>query len=869
MLDKNEEHDDMQYNAYIEQMRETEYPMLKETTYLDHAGTTLPSKSLIDRFSANMMGNLYGNPHSASQSSQRSTELVDDTRLRLLKFLGADPDDFDVVFVANATAGIKLVADALREHEDGFWYGYHRDAHTSLVGARELAREHVCFENDQEVNAWLEKGSSSTNASIGLFAFPAQSNLNGRRLPLDWCRRTRQKDGQGRILLTLLDAAAHVSTSPLDLSSAADAPDFTVLSLYKIFGFPDLGALIIRKDAGWALQKRRYFGGGTVDMVVSLKEQWHERKSGSLHEQLEDGTLPIHSILALRSAFEVHKELYGTLEKVSRHTAFLAEKLYDSLRSLEHGNDAPVCTIYKASTSDYNDRKTQGPVLAFNLRHSKGAWVSNTEVEKLAFVKSLNLRTGSLCNPGGTAHSLGLAPWEMRQNFSAGQRCGSENDIMGGKPTGIIRASLGAMSTLKDVQVLVDFIKEFFVDSSCERRRSAPSPELVIDATTSQMYIESMSVYPIKSCAGWQIPHDTPWEVKPEGLAWDREWCIVHQSTGMALSQKKYPRMALIRPSLDFKAGVLRIDTVAHVADGKPRYITVPLSADPRVFATDDHRKIQRTIVCGDNIDARAYTSSETAEFLSSIIGVSCQLARFPATLPGCSSLRHAKAHLGANNKRRTPSPLDKLVPTPLTFSNESPILTISRSSLNRLNEHIKSASGKTASPDVFRANIILAESFTGLPEQPYAEDHWTGMRVTSSSNSSSTPPPESERLTGKQEGKRQVLFSFWGGCRRCQMVCVDQMTGEKNQEPFVTLAKTRRVAGRGVLFGVHTCFVSSSLSSSSLSSTSSSGRIEGDGEDTFQGDGDGEEGGDGKRKRRRIDVVARICVGDAVETFC
>ena len=35
-------------------------------------------------------------------------------------------------------------------------------------------------------------------------------------------------------------------------------------------------------------------------------------------------------------------------------------------------------------------------------------------------------------------------------------------------------------------------------------------------------------------------------------------------------------------------------------------------------------------------------------------------------------------------------------------------------------------------------------------------------------------------------------------------MVCVDQENAEKNGEPFVTLAKTRRVDGR-VVFGVHT----------------------------------------------------------------
>ena len=35
-------------------------------------------------------------------------------------------------------------------------------------------------------------------------------------------------------------------------------------------------------------------------------------------------------------------------------------------------------------------------------------------------------------------------------------------------------------------------------------------------------------------------------------------------------------------------------------------------------------------------------------------------------------------------------------------------------------------------------------------------------------------------------------------------MVCIDQITAEKNEEPFVTLAKKRRRGGR-VWFGVHT----------------------------------------------------------------
>ncbi|KAK5681503.1 hypothetical protein LTS10_006035 [Elasticomyces elasticus] len=760
------------YDKYIECMRQTEYPMLKDALYLDHAGTTPYSKRLMDRFHTEMTATLFGNPHSASPSSQRSTLEVETVRLELLRFFKADPDVFDLVFTANATAAIKLVAEAFREQDEGFWYGYHVDSHTSIVGVRECAREHSCFESDAEVERLITEAAYSGHDDVRLFAYPAQSNLNGRRLPLGWCSRLRSRP---QSVYTLLDAAAFTSTSALDLSDAAKAPDFTALSLYKIFGFPDLGALIVRKDAGHLFQKRKYFGGGTVDMVVCVKEQWHAKKSGPLHEQLEDGTLPIHSIVALKSAMQTYSELFGTLDQVAKHIAALAKQLYDGLLALKHANETRVCTMYTSEETKYGESALQGPIIAFNMQDSSGNWISNTEVDKLASIRNVHLRTGGVCNPGGVAQSLGLAPWEMHENFSAGHRCGGENDILHGKPTGVVRVSLGAMSTRSDVFRFLEFVEEFFVD------RTKPVPPLcsslqVEGSQAQRFHVESLTVYPVKSCAGWQIPHDTPWEIRNEGLAWDREWCIVHQGTGKALSQKQHPRMALIRPTLDFKAGVLRIS-----APGLSEQIAVPLSKDPSQLEAAD-TAARDTKVCGDLIQTRRYTSSNIAKFLTNVIGIPCTLARFPAASSLSKSTRHSKAHLAQPRTSATRTG------PPILLSNESPILTISRSSLNRLNEQIKGKGGKAAHPSVFRANIVLAES-TSLPsgqEQPWAEDEWESMRVG---------------------GETGAVLEFLGGCRRCQMVCIDQISGEKNQEPFVTLAKTRRAEGR-VLFGVHTALV-------------------------------------------------------------
>ena len=150
-----------------------------------------------------MISDLYGNPHSENAPARLSGEAVDRVRARTLRFLGADPEHFDLVFVANATAAVKLVADAFRDLAEKsrarrFWYGFHKDAHTSLVGVRELARGcHDCFESDADVEAWLDAPAARTRASyppgeLGLFAYPGQSNMTGRRLPVAWCERIRR-----------------------------------------------------------------------------------------------------------------------------------------------------------------------------------------------------------------------------------------------------------------------------------------------------------------------------------------------------------------------------------------------------------------------------------------------------------------------------------------------------------------------------------------------------------------------------------------------------------------------------------------------------------------------------------------------------
>ena len=484
------------YSCRLEHMRKTEYPQLRsssvdmlhmplkqltylDVTYLDHAGTTLYARSLVDQVSRDLSSNLFGNPHSQSPSSLLSTHRIDDARTSTLRFFNADPGHFDLIFVQNATAAIKLVAEGLAEHarqqERSLWYGYHATAHTSLVGVRELATggSH-CFIDDDEVERWISVRKSisaghseaSTTKTINLFAYPGQSNLNGRRLPLSWSGHIRgeQEKGKEQETYVLLDASALVTTAQLDLSDHLKAPDYVALSTYKIFGYPDLGCLIVRKSCGKVLTQRRYFGGGTVDMVVNgqQRQDWHATKQDPLHEALEDGTPPFHSIVALSHAIGTHRNLYGSMACISSYTSQLVKTLFDGMTRIRYPNGTWLCQVYHdPRLSTYGDPMTQGPTIAFNIRRSDGSFIGKSYVEQLAISEGIHLRTGGVCNPGGIAAALELGPSELRENYEEGLRCGNGIDELNGKPTGIIRVSLGAMSNVKDVEKMLRFLEGF------------------------------------------------------------------------------------------------------------------------------------------------------------------------------------------------------------------------------------------------------------------------------------------------------------------------------------------------------------------------------------------------------------------------
>ncbi|KAE9458442.1 hypothetical protein C3L33_09665, partial [Rhododendron williamsianum] len=654
--------------------------------------------------------------------------------------------------------------------------------------------------------ATLLEEEPSGNA-YNLFAFPSECNFSGSRFSLHLVNTV--KDDTARVLegspyckgrwMVLIDAAKGCATKPPDLSKYQ--ADFVIISFYKIFGYPTgLGALVVRTEAA-KLLKKSYFSGGTV--AASIADIDFVKRREGIEEFFEDGTISFLSIASLHHGFKILNTLSmsaisrcmivgsrcGDLQRCGSHTASLATYVRKILSTLRHGNGGYVCTLYGRHESEvlYDEL---GPIISFNLKRPDGSWFGYREVEKLASLSGIQLRTGCFCNPGACAKYLGLSHLDLLSNIKAGHVCWDDHDIVNGKPTGVVRVSFGYMSTFEDAKKLVNFIVSSFASwptqAECvylSRARSICFPDegdfpslystagrtqLILyplkilpfsrvleglKRSTPKYFLRAVTVYPIKSCAGFRVDS---WPLSSTGLLHDREW-LLKSLSGEILTQKKVPEMCLISTFIDLNLGILFVES--------PRCkvkLQIRLRTD---FSTAGGDELD---LYSQRYEVRGY-DNEVSIWFSNAVGRPCTLLR-------CSGSKNS-----FGSERGKTKGMCGDVETKLNFVNGAQLLLISEESVSDLNKRLslnvqEGLEGPPiqVNPMRFRPNLVISGG------APYAEDEWRSLKI------------------GNQN------FVSLGGCNRCQMINLNPQEGEvrRSREPLATLASYRREKGT-ILFGI------------------------------------------------------------------
>jgi molybdenum cofactor sulfurtransferase len=449
-----------EYPAYettylLDSLRTSEYRRLDEQhhVYLDYTGASLYADSQLRDHLELLAGGVFGNPHSASVTSSASTDLVERTRRAVLEWFNASPREYTAVFTANCTGALKHVGESFPFAPGGRLL-LSVDNHNSVNGIREFARARgasieyapltmpeLRLDREQLDTRLSECESGAAN----LFVFPAQSNFTGVQHPLELVAHAR-----ARGWTVVLDAAAFVSTSRLDLSAVP--ADFVTLSFYKMFGYPTaVGCLIARHDALDALC-RPWFAGGTVNFATVQGR----RHILSPHEAgFEDGTLNYLSIPAVDIGLRYLRRV--GLETIHTRVECLTGWLLKQLMDLRHSNGRPMVRIYGPATTTM-----RGGIVTMNFYDPDGHLIDYRRVEELASERRISIRTGCFCNPGAGETAEGLTEEDVLAAVATGADLTLPRFLQiithrNGKSAGAIRVSFGIASNFADARRFVEF----------------------------------------------------------------------------------------------------------------------------------------------------------------------------------------------------------------------------------------------------------------------------------------------------------------------------------------------------------------------------------------------------------------------------
>lgn len=252
--------------------------------------------------------------------------------------------------------------------------------------------------------------------------------------------------------------------------------------------------------------------------------------------------------------------------------------------------------------------------------------------------------------------------------------------------------------------------------------------------------VTELAIYPVKSCGQIIL---TEAKADAFGLYMDRRWMLVDEK-GVFLSQRKFPRMSLIKPTLSDSGVVLQV--TEHPAGEN----TCEINAQNLTHQ-------QKVTVWGDSC-VGLDCGDEAALWLSQFLETNCRLAYFPE-----DEFRQVDLDY-ANQGDKT------------AFSDGFPFLLISEPSLSDLNARLEKSQQKSVEMRQFRPNIVVSGC------QPFEEDSWKRIQIG------------------------DTILRVVKPCSRCTIPNVDPATGVRGNEPSQTLKKYRLwdhpQIGKKIFFG-------------------------------------------------------------------
>lgn len=472
----------MNYDDLINYHRSHFLKNYQSITFLDYATNPVLPGSVLQNFSKNLHENLFGNPHSESQSSELSTDTIDIIRSQILELFETNLSEYTVVFTYSQFHSMKLLTESFPFTQDSTFI-YTSNSNNNILGLRSFAEKKNAkiqmvdinqvvkpeskFEKfpdirklikhtnkeEEEKDANIAKNTNSNyvlikklNVTMNLLAVPLVDEFDGTVLAEEQMKHISVSSDYIGKTAVMVDASLYLQNHRLSLSST---PFHAVaMSFERIFGFPNIGCLLIHNSLMQLLAKP-YFGGGTL--VYALTSASYEKLRLSPQDRFEDGSLPFLSIASIESDFTLFlNDLKSS--RISSHISSLIEYLFGQLNELRHSNGSPLVKIY--TNQDQKQLQRQS-IISFNVLDIKADIIPWKQIVDSASKNDIYLAGGCFSTPGSCIKWLQQDEKEIKTKIQ-----NSEEDVAS---FGAIRVSIGWATTKNDIDNLINWLKKEFL----------------------------------------------------------------------------------------------------------------------------------------------------------------------------------------------------------------------------------------------------------------------------------------------------------------------------------------------------------------------------------------------------------------------
>lgn len=374
--------------------------------YLDNAATSFPKPNEVYDEILNCMKNYAANPGRSSHDMSIQASLkIAETRQELSSLFNID-NPFDVIFTCNATESLNIGIKGIIKKGDHVISTEieHNSVLRPLNYLKNQGVEVTLIKVDEYGFIDRKELNNSIKSNTKAIIINHASNVLGTIQNIEEIGLIAKKNG----LIFMVDASQSAGIIPIDVDK--DNIDLLAFPGHKgLLGPQGTGGLFIRDG----VNLDNFIDGGTGSNSSSMEQP------DFLPDKFESGTLNTPGIAGLNEGIKFIRRI--GIENIYKHEEHLTEYLLSELKKLSY------IKIY-----GLNSTENRCAVVSINIDG-----IDSTKVGYLLNKNDIAVRTGYHCAP-------------------------LIHNVIGTEKYGTVRISVGYFNTTKDIETLINTIKNIY-----------------------------------------------------------------------------------------------------------------------------------------------------------------------------------------------------------------------------------------------------------------------------------------------------------------------------------------------------------------------------------------------------------------------